>query len=201
MFIALFDYLILFFKITLLSFLYTAVLILLLHLIAINVKSEWLNRQLGFSYRNWLLTPFLICIALFVYANSYWQDTGAGEWPLLPVGYGQHIYCPDYQQAFFFPDLNDNELNKEKEIPIENFLVSKQFLCAEGADNINGSKDFEYIVFNLSNSQAELFSNRSHYNKYAKLNKLPAANELKDFRSNLYDFLNKKSSWQKWLLP
>lgn len=74
----------------------------------------------------------LLC--LFPYSFSYSQNTGLGENPSIPIGYGQRIYSPYLEWTVFYPDQNKDELNKD-ELQIENFIVKDNILFTPGRRN------------------------------------------------------------------
>ncbi len=111
------------FKALILSTVYTSVLFIVLFIWHRRHKNTFLHTIFSKGIFYFILVHFLIGVALFSYSFSYWEDTGMGEAPQLPIGYGQVIYSPDYEWTSFFPDLK-TELNKD-ELIIENFIVTR----------------------------------------------------------------------------
>lgn len=187
-------------KIIILSTVYSTVIILILILVLKKTKNKWLEKRLNHKVRNWLLVHFLISLGLLVFSFSYWQDTGLGEAPQLPIGYGQIIYSPDFAWTEFYPDLEKTELNKD-ELQIGNFKIKNGFLCAEVSHQNTDSPNFDYIVYDLPKKTFVTFASETDYNEFAKKNQLPTKSELYDFKTHFTEYFNNKPEWQKWLLP
>ena len=153
-----------------------------------------------FKLRNWLFVHLVISISLFVFSFSYWQDTGFGENPSLPIGYGQRIYSPDFMWTDFFPDLDKTELNKD-EMQIENYIIENNMLCAKISHQNSNSPEYDFIVCDLPNGKNTTFLTEANYYEYAKLNGLPMKSEFYDFKTHYKEYFDKQSKWKKWLLP
>jgi hypothetical protein len=200
MFLQWFDLITRIIKIVILSTVYTTVLFLVLIAVFKKSKNEWLKNRMNHKVRNWLLLHFLISLSLFVFSFSYWQNTGLGDAPQLPIGYGQIIYSPDFAWTEFYPDLEKTELNKD-ELQIGNFKVKNNFLCAEVSHRTTYSPNFDFIIYDLSKKTFVSFTNETDYTDFAKSHHLPLKAELYDFRKHFGEYFNNKPEWQKWLLP
>jgi hypothetical protein len=187
-------------KIILLSSVYAGVILFIIYLISKKTQNSWLLNRMLHKFKNWLLLHFIISIFLFFYSFSYWQDTGLGEAPSLPIGYGQRIYSPDFAWTDFYPDLNKTELNKD-ELQIGNFIIKDNKLCAEVSHQQSNSPTFDFIVCDLPSKTNKTFLTESEYTEYAKQNGLPLKNEFYDFKTHLQQYYNRKPKWKKWLLP
>lgn len=187
-------------KIMLLSSAYTSIVLLVASFIAKRTKSQWLSNRMNHKIRNGLLLHFLISIALFYYSFTYWQDTGLGDNPSLPIGYGQRIYCPDFAFTMFFPDLNKTEWNQD-ELGINKFMVQDSMLCAEVSHNFSNSPKYDFIVCNLQNRTNIIFQTRADYEAYAELKQLPKPTEFQNFRDHYHAYFDKYPKWKRWLLP
>lgn len=187
-------------KIIILSSAYASIIIFIFYLISKKTQNKWLHNKMKYKFINWLLLHFIISICLFLYSFSYWQDTGLGEAPSLPIGYGQRIYSPDFAWTDFYPDLNKTELNKD-ELHIENFIIKDKKLCAEVSHQQSNSPTFDFIVCDLPNKTNKTFLTELEYTKYAKANRLPLKNEFYDFKTHLQQYYDRKPKWKKWLLP
>ena len=187
-------------KIIILSTVYSTVIFAILILTLKRTKIVWLENRMKHKIKNWLFTHFLISVGLFAFSFSYWQDTGLGEAPQLPIGYGQIIYSPDFEWTEFYPDLEKTELNKD-ELQIGNFKIKDNFLCAEISHQNTGSPNFDFIVYDLLKKTYETFTSETDYNEFAKKKSLPAKSELYNFKTHFQEYFDSKPRWQKWLLP
>jgi heme/copper-type cytochrome/quinol oxidase subunit 2 len=200
MFLQIFELIARIIKTILLSTVYTTLVFLLLFFISTKVKSKWLEKRKKHKFRNWLLIHFLISILLFSYSFSYWQNTGLGDNPQLPIGYGQIIYSPDFSWTSFYPDLEKTKANKD-ELEIGSFKIKGNMLCAEVSHQFSNSPKYDFIVYNLLRSSYETFNSEQAYNEFAQKNGLPLKHEFYDFRHHFDEYLNSKPKWQKWMLP
>jgi hypothetical protein len=187
-------------KIIFLSSVYTTFIFIVLYLIQRKTNNAWLENRKEHKVKNWLFIHFLISLSLFIYSFSYWQDTGFGESPCLPIGYGQKIYSPDYESTNFFPDLQKTQLNKD-ELNIDSFIISNNILCAEVSHEFSDSPKFDFIVCNLPSKTNQTFLTETDYNEYAKINGLPLKDKFYDFKTHYKEYLDNKPKWKKWLLP
>ena len=195
-----FDIIVRIIKIIILSTVYTTLIFLILMLIQRKIKNKWLENRMKRKIRNWLLIHFLVSLGLFAFSFSYWQDTGLGEAPQLPIGYGQVIYSPDYAWTEFYPDLEKTELN-EDELKIGNFKIKDNFLCAEVSHQNTESPNFNFIIYDLAKKTFITFTNETDYTVFVTKNKLPLKSELYNFNKHLGEYFENKPKWQKWLLP
>lgn len=187
-------------KTIILSGVYTTLIFVALIFVLKKSKNKWLENRMNHKIKNWLLIHFLISLGLFTFSFSYWQDTGLGDAPQLPIGYGQIIYSPDFAWTEFYPNLDKTELNKD-ELQIGNFKVKDNFLCAEVSHQNTDTPTFDFIIYDLPKKTLITFTNEIDYNEFVKKNNLPFKSELYDFKTNFKDFFDNKPKWQKWLLP
>jgi hypothetical protein len=187
-------------KIILLSTVYASIILLIFYFVSKKTKSSWLTNRMNHKFKNLLFLHLIISICLFGYSFSYWQDTGLGEAPSLPIGYGQRIYSPDFAWTDFYPDLNRTELNKD-ELQIENFIIKDNKLCAEVSHMQSNSPTYDFIVCDLPNKTNKTFLAEKEYTEYAKQNGLPLKSEFYDFKTHFQQFFDRKPKWKKWLLP
>ncbi len=195
-----FDFFALIIKIIVLSTVYATLLIVACIYIYRKTGNNWLKKRLNYKLRNWLFLHLLISVCLFYYSFTYWQDTGLGENPSLPIGYGQRIYSPDFEWTDFYPDLDKTELNKD-ELQIENFIVQDSVLCAKISHQNSNSPNYDFIVCNLQSRTNKTFLTEADYNKFAIENKLPLKDNFLDFKTHYRNYFDKKPEWKKWLLP
>ena len=200
MFLQLLGLIALIVKIIVLSAAYTTIIFIALYFITKKTKSNWLENRMKRKFRNWLFLHFVISLGLFAFAFSYWQDTGLGDNPQLPIGYGQIIYSPDFAWTDFYPDLKKTQLNKD-ELQIENFIVKDDILCAEIAHKNSDSPTFEFIVCDLPSKTNRTFDTEKDYVEYANKNKLPLKNEFYSFEKHYDEYFTNRPKWHKWLLP
>ena len=194
------DLILLILKIAVLSTVYTSLVLLVVYAIARKTQSPWLRNRMTHKFRNWLFLHFLISICLFLYAFSYQQDTGLGENPSIPIGYGQRIYSPDFAWTDFYPDLSKTELNKD-ELQIENFIIKNNMLCAEVSHQQTNRPDFDFIVCDLPSRTNKTFRTKTEYEDYARKNGLPMTSEFYDSQTHYKEYFARQSKWKKWLLP
>lgn len=187
-------------RIILLSTVYASIILLIVYIISRKTQNQWLRNRMNHKFRNWLLLHFLISVCLFLYSFSYWQYTGLGENPSIPIGYGQRIYSPDFAWTDFYPDLNKTELNKD-ELQIENFIVKDNILCAKVSHQQSNSPKYDFIICDLPNRTNQTFLTEAEYTAYAKTKGLPMKGEFYDFRTHFQEYFDKQPKWKKWLLP
>jgi len=200
MFLQLFGLFALIVKIIVLSTVYTTIIFLFFYLISKRTKNDWFKNRMKRKIRNWFFLHFLISLGLFAFSFSYWQDTGLGDSPQLPIGYGQIIYSPDFAWTDFYPDLDKTELNKD-ELQIGNFVIEDNILCAEVSHQNTNSPNFDFIVCDLRKRTNKTFKNEQDYNEYAKKNNLPFKSEFYDFNKHYNEYFANRPKWRKWLLP
>ncbi len=187
-------------KIAMLSTVYASFLLLLAYILARKTQSEWLTNTLNHKFLYWLFLHFFISFGLFLYSFSYGQDTGLGENPSIPIGYGQRIYSADFEWTYLYPNLNKTELNKD-ELQIESFIIKGSVLCAEVAHQMTNSASYDFIVCDLAGRTTKRFLYEADYAEYAKTNELPMKSEFYDFKTHYNEYFERRSKWKKWLLP
>lgn len=165
-----------------------------------NTSNLWLKNTLKRKNKLWLLFHFIVSLGLFSYSFTYWEDTGLGESPSLPIGYGQRIYSPDYAWTTFYPDLEKAKLNKD-ELIIDSFIVQKDILCAVVSHDNSNSPKYDFIVCDLKKKTNKTFLNETDYNEYAQVNNLPQRELFSTFKHQYCNYLNARPKWKKWLLP
>ena len=195
-----FDLLALIIRIILLSTIYSSIILLLLFLISKKAQNKWLVKRMDYKLRNWLFLHLIISVFLVYYSFSYWQNTGLGENPSLPIGYSQRIYSPDFAWTDFYPDLQKTALNKD-ELQMGNFIIKDNILCAEVSHQNTNSPNYDFIVCDLSSRKNETFLTEKDYNEYAKLKGLPKTIEFYDFKTHYNEYFDNQPKWKKWLLP
>lgn len=187
-------------KIIILSTAYTTLIFSFLVFVFKKTENKWLKNRMKHKIKNWLLVHFLISLGLFAFSMSYWQYTGLGEAPQLPIGYGQTIYSPDFEWTEFYPDLEKTELNKNA-FQIGNFKIKDNFLCAEVSHHNNDTSNVDFIVYDLSKKTFLTFSNEIGYTVFAQKSNLPIKSQLYDFKKHFQEYFDNKPKWQKWILP
>jgi heme/copper-type cytochrome/quinol oxidase subunit 2 len=187
-------------RVIFLSSAYASFIVLVFYFMSKKTQNKWLNNRMNHKFRNWLLLHFVISTCLFLYSFSYWQDTGLGEAPSLPIGYGQRIYYPDFAWTTFYPDLNKTELNRD-ELQIENFIIKNNVLCAEISHRQANSPRYDFIVCDLAERTSKTFRTEVEYADYARINGLPMKSEFYDFETHYKKYFDKQPQWKKWLLP
>ena len=200
MFLQLFGLIGLILKIIVLSAIYATIIFIVLYLISKRTKTRWLQNRMKRGIRNWLFLHFVISLGLFTFSFSYWQNTGLGENPQLPIGYGQIIYSPDFAWVEFYPDLGKTQGNID-ELQIKNFIIKKDILCAEVSHKNTNSPAFDFIVSDLPTKTNTTFNTEDEYNKYANANDLPLKNQFYNFNKHYDEYFANKPKWHKWLLP
>lgn len=200
MFLQLFGLIALIIKTIVLSTIYTTIIFIGLYLILKKTKNIWLENRMKYKIKNWLFLHFVISLGLFAFSFSYWQDTGLGDNPQLPIGYGQIIYSPDFAWTNFYPDLEKTRLNKD-ELQIGNFIVKDNFLCAEVSHQHTNSPTFNFIVCNLTTKINRTFDTEKDYAEYARKNNLPFKNQFYNFDKHYDEYFANKPKWRRWLLP
>jgi magnesium-transporting ATPase (P-type) len=200
MFLQLFGLIALIVKIILLSTLYSSLIFAVLFLLSKKKKIPWLEKRMKRKLRNWLLLHFLISVSLFLFSFSYWQNTGLGENPQLPIGYGQVIYGPDFAWTTFYPDLEKTAPNQDG-LQIENFIVQNGMLCAEVAQHVSNSLPYNFIVCDLRARTDTTFLSEADYAEYATAKGLPMKKEFYDFKKHFQEYFDKQPVWKRWLLP
>ncbi len=187
-------------KIIFLAAVYSNLILFIFYIISRKTNNQWLKVRMNHKIRNWLFLHFLISVSFLIYSFSYWQDTGLGEAPSLPIGYEQRIYSPDFAWTEFYPDLSKTELNKD-ELQIGNFIIKDNKLCAEVIHQEADSPNYDFIVCDLPNKTKRTFLTELEYTEYAKQNGLPMKSNFFDFKTHLQQFYDRKPKWKKWLLP
>ncbi|RYZ18447.1 MAG: hypothetical protein EOO10_25735 [Chitinophagaceae bacterium] len=198
MMMAVLELLLLLFKIVLLSTLYTSFLFLVVFVLSKTTNLSWCKLVLKFRF--WLFTHLAISVLFFVFAFSYWQDTGLGDNSKIPVGYGQTIQSEDLAWTYFFPDPDKTEPNQD-ELIIENYKIADSFLCAEVSHQNTNSPSYDYIVYDLKSKAMKTFYGKQEYSAYAATHSLPAITEFYDFKTHYKQYVNNKPKWKQWLLP
>jgi len=200
MFLQLFDFIALILKIVLLAALYSTAIVGILFLCLRKKKNHWVQNVMERKWWTWLLLHVFISISLYLFPVSYWQNTGFGDNPQLPIGYGQLIYSPDFAWTSFYPDLDKTELNKD-ELEIKNFIVQNGNLCAEVSHQSSDSPPYDFIVCDLKARTNITFMPEADYTAYATAKGLPMKKGFYDFKQHLQEYFDKRSQWRRWLLP
>jgi len=183
-----------------LSAVYASLVLLIVYLISRTTQSQWLKNRMEHKIRNWLLLHFMFSVFLFLYSFSYWQDTGLGESPSIPIGYEQRIYCPDFAVTHFYPDLNKTESNRD-ELHIDNFIIANNILCARVSNQYTNSPEYDFIVCDLPGRTNKTFATEADYTAYANRNGLPLSSYFYGFEKHFSEYFEKQAWWRKWLIP
>ena len=183
-----------------LSTIYSTVIFIILYVVYKRTRKPILTTIFSKGILYFTLIHFVIGLALFTYSFSYWEDTGLGETPQLPIGYKQIIYSPDFAWTTFFPDLSKTELNKD-DLHIEDFIIKNDFLCAEISHKNSNSPDYDFIVCDLAKGTSVTFVGREDYVKFARETDLPLHEAFYDFSTHLNEYQARRPKWKKLLLP
>ncbi len=187
-------------KTVFLSAIYATLVLLVAYLISRKTQNQWLTNRMGHKIRNWLLLHVVFSVCLFCYSFSYWQDTGLGDNPSIPIGYGQRIYCPDFAATYFYPDLNKTELNRD-ELHIDSFSITKNILCARVSHQYSKSPEYDFIVCDLPGRTNKTFADEADYTAYAKEKGLPASSSFYGFEKHFSEYFEQQAWWRKRLIP
>lgn len=195
MIIAYFELIITVIHAVLLSLLYSAILLLLILIVAKISKTAFLSGIKNHKMKLWKSAAFVLFIFLMCYRFSYGRDNGLGETLQVPIGYEQHVYCADDQFVYFYPadDSYSDTFN------IGKYAVKGNVLCAEVKHESYDNPEYDYVVFNLETRKNLPFKAITEYSGYAQANDLPMPNEFKDF-VYYYRKFSARSQWEKWLL-
>jgi hypothetical protein len=165
-------------KIAILSFIYTAIFLLVCELV-LKLK----NGIPGFIRSRFWVIYKVIYGLLFVFSFTYYGDHGLGDESFIPLGNGETMRLSDT-----FVYFNPN--GKSDQIAVNTFQVKDNILCA--------SVDSGYMVYNLKNKEVRNFKTDMLYNIYASKHNLPPNGQFHDFFSHYKDYW---MSWRFWLLP
>jgi heme/copper-type cytochrome/quinol oxidase subunit 2 len=176
-------------KIIFLSTIYTTAILLIIFILSRTTRIQRTKRVAELKF--WLLTNLIICIFLFIFSFSYWQDTGLGDNSKIPVGYGQTIQSEDFAWTYFYPNPNKTKPNQD-ELIIGNYEIADPFLCAEISHQYtNRNPSYDYIVYNLKEKSMKIFFDKEEYENYALKNSLPMVKDFYDFKRHYQQYLNK----------
>jgi len=197
---AIIELFIVIFKTIVLSTIYTTIILLILKLAGRNSENNFLKKLQKRKLRFWLLTHFLISVALFSFSFTYWQDTGLGDNSKIPIGYGQTIQNEDFEWTYFYPDLTKTEPNKD-EFVILDYVIESDKICAEVSHENTISPKYDYIVYDLKTKTLTTIKTEDEYLEYARKNNLPLNSTFYNFEKHFYEFLNARPFWNRWLVP
>ncbi len=196
MIIAYLEFIFTIFHSIVLSLVYSAILLIIILIIAKVSNVTFLSKIKIFKMKFWTSVAFIFFILCVSYRLSYSRDDGFGETVQVPIGYDQHVFCSDGVYVYFWPVEDNNGA-----FDIGNFILKGNKLCAEAPNDENSEKsDYAYIVYNIENRKTKSFNTVAEYSKYAQLNGMPLPNEFKDF-AYYYKKFTAKPEWKKWLLP
>lgn len=170
---------------------YSAVLILLIYVLAKITRWRPLVKRLRFRLILWP-PAFLLCFfGLFFYAFSDTQDMGRGDYSRIPIGNGYEVSCIDGVWAYF----EDEKKPFSRQAGLKTFAVEKGYLCAsyEGF-NRSDCKDC-FLVFDIEKEKMHLFSSTEDYHNFAGKHKLPMASALTSFDENYATYWRDKNRW------
>ena len=183
-----------------LSTIYSTIIFIILYIVYRRTKKPILRTIFSKGILYYILLHFLIGLALISNSFSYWEDTGLGEAPQLPIGYKQIIYSPDFARTTFFPDLTKTELNKD-ELHIDDFIIKNNSLCAKVSHKNSDSPDYDYIVCDLAKRKNKTIISKEDYLKFAVEKDLPSPETFYDFKTHLNEYHTNRPKWKKLLLP
>jgi hypothetical protein len=187
------------FKTLILSMAYAVCLLLLILLVYAFFKNTLREGILHHTLKFWAICVFFFWCGLLTYKFSYWRDTGLGDNIIIPVGYDQHIQSEEFQWTYFFPD--PHKTNNGDEIIITNYAVVDYKLCAAVDHQFSKSPTYDYIVYDIKNHSLRTFDTGVTYTEFASCYKLPLPDAFYSFEQHYYEFTDKRSEWEWWLLP
>lgn len=196
MIIAYFEFIITVIHAILLSLLYSAILLVLILIVAKISKTAFLSGIKNHKMKFWMSVAFVLFISLMCYRFSYGRDNGFGETVQVPVGYDQHVYCADDFMVYFYPVEDD----LDNTFDIGSYTVKGNKLCAEVShEDSSESPEYDYVVYNLETRKSIPFDTIEAYTEYAQSNGLPLPNQFKEF-VYYYRKFSARPEWKKWLL-
>lgn len=143
-------------KISLLSSVYAAFIVLILKLTQAYSSNAWLNKVSRNRVKFWFYTMLFISVALFVFMFTYYGDHGLGDSSRLPIGHGKEVKQINGTDTFI-----ENEDGGQ--LGITTFSFDNSFLYAE----IQKQSDEEnrYVVWNLSTDDWLFYKTKGDYVK------------------------------------
>ena len=163
-------------KIALLATGYSAVLFLLLYVVAEIPKLKFKKVRFYAIYR-------VVAVVLFVFMFTYYGDHGLGDDSRIPIGHWESIRASDGYPYLEMPG-HSGQLN------IGTFSLSGDIICAEADSGI--------VYYNLRSNRAVTFKREAAYITFANRYKLPLPDEFEDFYKHYREYWG---GWRFWLLP
>ncbi len=171
-------------KIGILSSVYSTLILLILLLLKLNIKTDWLKNLIVNNGKFWFTLCILNSIVLFCWMWTYWGSHGLGDSARIPIGFGKSIEQINGNLTFL-------DLKKQNGIyPIHSFAIHEHF-CV-------GKHNNEYFIWDLLADDIVSFETQSEYELKAKELDLPKPDDFHEFWDPYQKFWG---GWRFWLLP
>ena len=182
-------------KITILSFLYATVSLILYKIVRRKPQDKWYSLRSVFKTLSWRITAIVYGTLLLIYSFSYWGHAGLGDSFRIPIGNGYDVQSIDDCKLGWF---EDEQKQNGRQAFLKNFIIRNHSLCSEFQGfNSTDCQDC-YLVFDIRNRKMTIFHSENEYSEYAAKYQLPLKNEFNSFENNYYDYWG---GWRFWLLP
>ena len=188
---ALFHFIFELIKISLLSFIYASLTLLVFKIIAHYKPNSWFDKLSRKKLKLWLLSGLLISVFLFFFMFSYFGDHGLGDSARVPIGHWKAIQEVDGEQAYI------QDEGPIAMIEIGKFTITENFVYGLKSDT-NGNYNGNYFVYDLVNNSIKTFQQENEYINFLEENKLDKKPNYKDFN---YYYGKYWHGWRFWLLP
>ena len=177
-------------KISILSCIYAAIILVVFRIIGSYKPNSWFNRVSKKKLRLWFRCGFIISVSLFIFTFTYFGNHGLGDSARVPVGHWKAVKEINGTQAYI------QDEGPVSAIEIDRFLVTDNFVYGIASDS-NENYEGKFFVYDLANNIVTTFTNVKEYVNFLKTNNLKN-NDYKDFR---YYYSQYWHGLRFWLLP
>ena len=178
-------------KISILSSIYSILILLIFKIIAHYKPNSWFDRVSKKKLKFWFISGLCLSIFLFYFMFSHFGDHGLGDSARIPIGHGKAIQEVDGIQAYI---QDEGPISM---IEIDSFKISDDFVygfITNGNENYEGS----YFIYNLENNSIKTYTLESDYTNALRKEELDENTKYEDFK---YYYSEYWHGWRFWLLP
>lgn len=177
-------------KISILSFIYSHLIILIFKSITKTKTGNFYQKIIEPKRRLWVI----IAVLLFFFTTTNIGSHGLGDSANIPISFTKSVSNIDWVD---YGTIKNASFADGSTIETTRWKVKSGKLCGEmGSNTKNLNK--AYFIYNIENEQVTEYSNAEEYNKIATNLNLPMSTELLNFQEN---YTNYWRGWRFWFLP
>jgi hypothetical protein len=184
-----FEFILVLFKISILSGIYAAIWLFCSLIIANKFPSGWFAINTDNKKKYWFFSGLVIFAILFLFSLSNWGNRGLGDFRRIPIGPGLAVESIEGSSS-----IKGVRTSEYKSLELENFKIESDKVVGRFAGNHTNS----FFVFEINSQYLREFNSEIEFNGISKNEGLPSSDQLLTFDESYKDYWG---GWRSWFLP